>query len=155
MNMKQIRIEVPSLENSVVSLHDKVITEIVCKETHVDFHFAKGFDVIDGATVVPTKIGYVRFEQCDSEDFDCYIIKRWPTSKGLKLRGRQISLKKLSFLLKEKKASIEVYLELYDFNHTYFRGELLPTKSTAFRRLAPLVIIETMDFFPMTYTWEI
>lgn len=134
-----------------VSLHDKRITQIVCAENSVEFHFENGFSLVDGNNTTSTKSGYVRLCGCSSDDFCCSIIKRKASRKGAKLHGKPISLKELGDLLSENKKSIEIFLELYNNNCLYWRGDLYPYKK---RGLNDWVIIEIMDFFSMTYDWE-
>lgn len=137
-----------------MSIHDKTVTKIVCESNSVEFYFADGFDRVDGDTSSTISKGKIKFESCTPNDFFCYIIQRHPSAFGERFRGREISIYKLSRMLKEGKASIQIYVELYDYNRIYWRGELHFTKPNRFRRLPTVVVIDSMDFFPMVYSWE-
>lgn len=149
--MEQIKRDDPLYSGRWVSIHDKKITAIECNEKSVVFHFANGFDLIDNDQVVSTKNGRIELRGCNSDEFDCHIIRRKTSRKGAKLYGKPISLAALGELLSQKEKTVEIYLELYDVNFMHLRGELCPYKKHG---LSDCVVIETMDFFPMTYYWE-
>lgn len=152
--MNTFRTEIPPVENRNVSIHDKLLSEIVCGPDYVKFVFKDGFDILeeDGEKSVPT--GHIVFESSNSSSFSCYIVKRKPSPTGEKFCGREISLQKLNYMLKKGDYSIQVYTELYDYNHIFWCGELCPMRRTLFRRLPTVVAIDAMDFFPMVYSWE-
>ena len=149
--MKQIKRDTPAIADRFISLHDKEITRIACGENSVVFYFDEGFTLVENGQAVSTKSGSVAFEGCNAEEFSCSIIKRKATRKGAKLYGTPISLAELGKMLSQKERSVEIYLELYDVNHTHWRGELCPYKK---RGLSDCVVIEMMDFVPMRYCWE-
>lgn len=149
--MEQLKRDTPAHSGRYISIGDMHITSIVCKENSVEFHFKDGFTLVDGNNVTETKRGYIELSGCNSDDFSCYIIKRKVSPKGVKSRGKPISLIELGKMLSKTGESVEVYLELYDIVFTHWRGEWCPYKK---RGLTDCVVIETMDFFPMTYYWE-
>lgn len=149
--MKQLKRESPVKTDRWISIHDKKITQIVCDEDSVEFQFKDGFNLIEGNSIHSTKTGCIKLSGCDFNDFSCCIIRRKSSRKGAKLYGRPISLEELGELLSKKGKSVEVFLELYDSNFLYWRGALCPYNK---RGLSDWVVIETMDFFPMTYEWE-
>lgn len=149
--MKQLKRGSPANADRWVSLHDKRITKIVCEEDRVMFHFKDGFTVIEGNSANATKTGRLTLSGCDHDEFSCWIVRRKASRKGSKCYGKPVSLRELGELLSEKGKAIEIYLELYDANFLHWRGALCPYNK---RDLSDLVVIETMDFFPMTYEWE-
>ena len=88
---------------------------------------------------------------CESDEFDCYIIHREPSPAGARLNGNPISLVELASMLEPEENMVEIFLELYDFNYLYWRGVLLPHKEQG---LSDNVVIEASGCFPMTYWWE-
>lgn len=149
--MEQLVKEMPSNSGRWISLHDKNITSIVCNENSVQFYFDE-FTLVDGDNVTYTKGGYIELSDCNADEFSCYIIRRKTSPKGAKSYGKPIFLKELADMISEKDKSIELFLELYECNYFHWRGEFFPYDKK--HRLSDLVIIETMDFFPMTYYWE-
>ena len=153
--MNQLERAQPAFCELSISLHDRQITRISCNSQSTVFHFNKGFTLIHNNDALTTNAGYIELHGYDCNEFSCHIIKRYPTRKGARLQGLPITLKELDQLLVKKKQYIELYLELYDDNHFYWRGELLPHKRPFSRRqLAPIVVIETMGFPKMIYSWE-
>ena len=146
--------DAPSHSGFWVSLCDRRITSIECHESSVIFHFADGFTVVDNDKVTTSKIGKVELVGCSSDDFSCYIIKRKTSRAGTLSRGKPISLEKLGQILSQKEKSIEIYLELYDMCFFHWRGEYAPYQKKRFRHRSDCIVIEAMDFFPMTYNWE-
>ena len=152
--MEQLKRNTPAHFDRYISIGDMHITSIVCKENSVEFHFKDGFTLVDGNNVTETKRGYIELSGCDADEFSCYIIKRKASPKGAKSRGEPISLIELSDLLSKTGKSVEVYLELYNHSFLHWRGEFFPYRRRHHHRLSDRVVIETMDFFPMTYYWE-
>lgn len=151
--MNLLKRESPINGDRWVSLHDARLTQIVYCENAVVFCFEEGFSLIENGQCYKANKGIVELSECNFSDFSCMLFKRRTTKKGAKLYGKPISLEELNKKLVSEKKYMELFIELYDFNHSYWRGELLPHKCI-FKRLAPLITIEAMDFFPMTYSWE-
>ena len=151
--MKQLIRELPLINGRWISIHDMHLSRITFDKNSTVFYFDEGFDYIENDQVIRTKRGYIELLECQPSDFFCYYIERKPTKTGLKIKGKSISVEKISKMIAEDRV-IEVFLELYDFNHFYWRGELLPYKKTFFRRLSPVIVIESMDFYTMRYFWE-
>lgn len=137
-----------------ISIHDMHLSKISCLENSVVFCFEDGFNLIENTQLFRKSKGYIELFGCNYSDFSCSIFERRITKKGTKLYGRPISLEELNRILVSEKKCVEIFLELYDFNHLYWRGELLPHKTISKKNLAPLITIEAMEFFPMMYLWE-
>ena len=152
--MNQLVRESPINGSRWISLHDMQLTKVIFQKNSVVFFFENGFNIIEDDNVYRKTRGNINLLNCDSSDFTCSIIERRKTKQGVKLKGRPITLEGLNKMLVGEKKHVELFLELYDFNHLYWRGEMHPYKQILNRRLAPLVIIEAMDFFPMVYSWE-
>lgn len=150
----QLERESPLCGQQWVSIHDKQLSNILCYENSVRFIFNDGFDLIENGQITRIGKGYIELKGCNSDDFSCHVIKRKTTKKGSKLFGKPITLEELSGILSDKRKTIEIYVELYDTNRFYWRGELHPYKKLFGKELSPLVTIETMDFYPMVYSWE-
>lgn len=131
-----------------------MLTGIELGDDFVEFHFGEGFDLINDDEVFTTNTGVVRLDDCNANEFRCYIVKQKPTKKGARLKGYPIELDELRNMLAAGDVSIEIVDELYAANHFYWRGEITAGSKCIFRRLPPVIIIESMDFFPMTYTWN-
>lgn len=136
--------------NKWISLHDRKVTGIECKENSVEFMFDDGFDLIDGESCINVKPGRVELEECNSNEFRCYIIERQVSENGAILNGKAISLNELSKLI-SKERTLEIHVELYDSDYMHFRGAFFPYEG---RSLSTVVVIETNDFFQMNYRWD-
>ncbi|MBQ6239683.1 MAG: hypothetical protein IJK56_04885 [Firmicutes bacterium] len=150
--MNQLMRESPIHGEKWISIHDMHISQIVCRENSVVFCFNEGFDLIEEGKLLRTGSASIELIGCNPQDISCKIIKRKPSNKGEKICGKPISLEKINKMLTKKKQCIEIFLELYNTNCMYWRGELLPY--TRKDRFMPYVTIETMDFYPMVYRWE-
>ena len=137
-----------------ISIHDAHISQILCQEHSVVFCFNDGFDLIENGQLERKLHGHIELLNCNSSDFSCNVIARRPTRQGAKLYGRPVCLEGLNKILASKNMYVEIFLELYGINHLHWRGELLPYKKITRKQLAPLVTIDTMDSFPMIYSWE-
>lgn len=137
-----------------ISIHDAHLSQILCQEDSVVFCFEDGFNLVENGKLVRKLHGRIELLECNSSEFSCNIIKRKTSRQGAKLYGRPVCLEELNNTLVTKKMYVEVFLELYGANHLHWRGELLPYRKNNKKHLAPLVTIDTMDFFPMIYLWE-
>lgn len=136
--------------NKWISLHDRKVTKIECKESSVVFMFDNGFDLIDGEKCINVKSGYVEIENCTSNDFRCYVIERQTSPSGAIFNGKPMSLSELSKLI-SKERTLELHVELYDSDYMHFRGAFFPYEGHS---LSTIVVIETNDFFQMNYYWN-
>lgn len=152
--MNQLKRESPIQGEPWISIHDMHISQIICREKSVVFYFENGFDLIDNGQLIHKSKGRIELLGCNSSDLSCNIIKRRATRNGEKLYGRSASLEEINQMISKGKKIVEIFLELYDFNHFYWRGELLPYNRISKHLLAPIVTFETMGFFPMIYSWE-
>lgn len=139
-----------------VSVHDMRVTEVVCGDGFAELRFAEGFVVVRNGEPERTASGSIRLDGCAPEDISCYLIHKCPTRRGLKLRGREITLQALGDMLGRSYAALELFDEHFD-GGLYLHGTLYPTKPSIFkifRTLGVDVIIKTDGFFPVTYSWE-
>lgn len=134
-----------------ISICDSQISRITINDKSVQFYFEDGFCLIKDNQVVRTKVGTVTLHECDPEEFSCTIFKLQATENGAKSLGHPVSLNKLSDYLLQESKRIEVILELYDFNHLYWRGTFIPYKEDG---LSDRVLIEICGDYLVTYTWE-
>ena len=152
--MNRLARETPINGDKWISIHDMHLSQIKCKSSSVIFCFKDGFNLIENGRLLKTGSGCIELIGCNSSDFSCNVIKRIVSKQGTRLYGRPISLEKLNKMLVSKKNHVEVFLELYDYNHLYWRGEISPFKRLFKRQLAPIITIEAMNFFPMIYLWK-
>jgi len=141
----------PFLEKEV-SICDSQIDSIICSEDSVCFSFFSGFTMLFSGRAIRSTIGSISLHQCCADDFTCYIYRRKPTPFGARLLGKPITLQQLSDLLDNGKKKIEIFAELYDFNHLYWRGVLLPHKKYG---LSDTITIEINGNFDVVYFCKI
>ena len=156
--MNSLKRQSPQNGERWISLHDKKLSRIElthrgATDNSVVFCFDGGFDLIENGKIRTVPEGRIELIGCAPGELRLYIFRRRCTKKGAVLRGTPVSVEKLGKMLDGKKTA-EIFLELYDANHLYWRAELLPHRSL-FKRLAPELTVETMDFFPMLYSWGI
>lgn len=152
--MESMKREIGQHPQKWVSLHDMKITRIIIEKNSVVFFFDEGFDYIKEGVLIHTKKAAVKFDHCNSFDFSCNLVRRRISPKGSLLHGQSLSLEKLNRILLKKRKHVELFLELYDINHVYWRGELLPGPKSGFKRLAPVVTIELVNIPHITYLWD-
>ena len=140
-----------SFQNSQrwISLHDCKITGIKIEANQVVFQFDDGFMLVENQNGNYVKPARIVLHGCTPDDFSCYIIKRESSQYGARLKGDPIPFEKLSTMISSEK-SIEIITELYDSNFMHFRGALYPYEGDT---LSTHIVIETNDFFQMTYWW--
>lgn len=145
--MKQRYENYPQGKDKNYSICDARIDEIIITDGTVRFVFSHGFYVIQNESVIKAEYGYIELADCEPEDFFCKRIKRMKTRMGPVEIALPVSLEALSKMLKKGDKSIEVTLELYDFNYLYWRGALVPHKKGS---LSFHFEIETGEMYPMT-----
>lgn len=133
-----------------VSTHDKRVTEVNCGENYVEFRFAEGFDVVKNGETESTGAACVRFDGCTADDFDCIIIRKRPSPKGWRIKGRGIELPQLGAMLKRERCSVELYEEIISQGGVYWHGELCKPS----RGLGRDVTIKLIGSCTVTYSWE-
>ena len=143
--------ETPRNKSQWISLHDKVMSEIVIEADSVQFCFRDGFDLIDDGQLKTLTDGTMVINGCSEDDINCYIIESVASERGLRFQGREFRLNELATLLRQEHAAIEVYKEIYDENTIHLRGEWLPYGQY---RHWKSVVIETAGWFPIRYGWD-
>lgn len=145
--MKQRYENYPQGKEKKYSICDARIDEILITDCAVRFVFSQGFYVIQNEEITKVGYGYLELTDCEPEDFFCKNIKRMKTRRGPVEIALPISLEALSKMLGKGDKSIEITLELYDFNYLYWRGTLFPHKKGC---VSNHFEIETGETYPMT-----
>lgn len=133
-----------------VSTHDKRVTEVNCGEDYVEFHFAEGFNVVKNGEAESTGAACIRFDGCTADDFDCIIMRKRPSPKGWRIKGRSAALSQLGAMLKKERSSVELYEEIISQGGVYWRGELYKPN----RGLGKDVTVKLIGSCAVTYSWE-
>lgn len=133
-----------------VSTHDKCVTEVNCGEGYVEFRFAGGFGVVKNGETESTGAACIRFDGCTADDFDCVIMRKRPSLKGWRIKGRSAALPQLGAMLKKERCSVELYEEVIGQGGVYWHGELYKPN----RGLGKDVTVKLIGSCVVTYSWE-